>query len=367
MGGVNGSIQGVESGEMHCCCTLRGKLNRAGLKISGSLSNATEQYSGSYDWIPSEEVQTIPIKGMMANNDIIIEAIPSEYHDTSDATITSGDQMLQGYSAWGADELYEGTIETKTAEDMTVSGPTVTVPEGYYASAQSKSVASGSATTPDTEITAVPTISVNASTGVVSASVSTSSGIIPVIEEGYVTEGTSGTVSVTGSATSQLSTQGAKTVTPTESSQVAVSAGKFTTGDVTVSGIPSDYVGSGIERRSSSDLTASGDTVTVPPGFYENASSKAVASAEQATPTIALNTSTGMVTATAVQSAGYVSSGTKSSTQQLDTQETITITPTQSQQIAVGAGKYTLGAIVVDPIPHNYGLITWDGSVLTVS
>ena len=44
------------------------------------------------------------------------------------------------------------------------------------------------------------------------------------------------------SGTKQLSTQAAKTVTPTTSSQTAVSASKWTTGAVTVAAIPSSYV-----------------------------------------------------------------------------------------------------------------------------
>ncbi len=48
-------------------------------------------------------------------------------------------------------------------------------------------------------------------------------------EKGYVPGGTK-------SATQQLTTQGAKTVTPTTTNQTAVSSGRYTTGDVVVSG-----------------------------------------------------------------------------------------------------------------------------------
>lgn len=48
-------------------------------------------------------------------------------------------------------------------------------------------------------------------------------------EKGYVTGGTK-------SATQQLTTQGAKTVTPGTSNQTAVASGRYTTGDVVVSG-----------------------------------------------------------------------------------------------------------------------------------
>lgn len=79
--------------------------------------------------------------------------------------------------------------------------------------------------------------------------------------------------------TEQLSTQGATAITPTESQQTAVSAGKYTTGAVTVNAIPSNYVGSGITRRSSSDLTVSGARITAPSGYYENNASEVVPNA----------------------------------------------------------------------------------------
>lgn len=43
------------------------------------------------------------------------------------------------------------------------------------------------------------------------------------------------------------------------------------------------------------------------------------------------------------------------------------VTPTQAEQILPTKGKTADQNIVVNPIPNNYGLITWNGSVLTVS
>ena len=42
-------------------------------------------------------------------------------------------------------------------------------------------------------------------------------------------------------------------------------------------------------------------------------------------------------------------------------------TPTQSTQVVEIDGKRAEGNITINPIPSNYGLITWNGSVLTVS
>lgn len=42
-------------------------------------------------------------------------------------------------------------------------------------------------------------------------------------------------------------------------------------------------------------------------------------------------------------------------------------TPTRETQVVPIAGKKATENIIINPIPSNYGLITWDGSVLTVS
>lgn len=102
-------------------------------------------------------------------------------------------------------------------------------------------VEGGSATTPTGGITANPTISVDAN-GKITATVSKSESITPIVVPGYVGEGTAGTITFSGSATKQLDTQAAATITPTTSQQTAVAAGKFTTGAVKVDPIPPQYI-----------------------------------------------------------------------------------------------------------------------------
>ena len=62
----------------------------------------------------------------------------------------------------------------------------------------------GSATTPATAISVTPTISVS-DEGVITATVSGSQSVTPTVSAGYVSSGTAGTISVSGSATSSLS------------------------------------------------------------------------------------------------------------------------------------------------------------------
>jgi len=101
-----------------------------------------------------------------------------------------------------------------------------------------------------------------------------------------------------------------------------------------------------IVTKTSSNLTASGATVTVPAGYYSMAASKAVTTATQATPSITVNAS-GLITATATQTAGYVTAGSKSATKQLAFQAAKTITPKATSQVAVSSGYYTGGSVTV--------------------
>lgn len=159
----------------------------------------------------------------------------AEFYDTSDATLDSGAKMLSGYTAYADGTLYTGSIATKTSSNLTASGATVTAPAGYYASAASKSVASGSAKTPATTITATPTITVDSSTGEITASVSASQSVTPTVSAGYVSSGTAGTITVSGSDTKQLTVQAAQTITPTTSNQT-IAAGTYLTGAQTIAG-----------------------------------------------------------------------------------------------------------------------------------
>lgn len=43
------------------------------------------------------------------------------------------------------------------------------------------------------------------------------------------------------------------------------------------------------------------------------------------------------------------------------------VTPTQETQTLYTTGRTLANDVVINPIPSNYGLITWNGSVLTVS
>ena len=101
-----------------------------------------------------------------------------------------------------------------------------------------------------------------------------------------------------------------------------------------------------IATKTASNLSANGATVTVPAGYYAAQVTKSVSTVTQATPSISVDSS-GLITASATQSAGYVAAGTKSATKQLTIQGAQTITPSTSDQYAVSAGRYTTGDVIV--------------------
>ena len=162
------------------------------------------------------------------------------------------------------------SIVRRDESDLTVSGGTVQVPSGFYEENESKSIPSGSASTPNTSITANPSISVSSS-GLITASVSESESVTPNVTAGYVSSGTAGTISVSGSETKQL------------------------------------------PNRTSADLTVSGATVTALAGWYENNASKSVASGTEGTPTATKGTVSNhsvSVTPSVTNTEGFINGGT---------------------------------------------------------
>lgn len=140
-----------------------------------------------------------------------VASLASGYVDLSSDTVTA-DKMLSPYTAHDANgDPITGTIPTKTRDNISVSGPTVTVPSGYYSGSYTKVVANANQAT--------PSISVNSS-GLITAR-STQS-------EGYVAAGTTST-------TKQLTTKAAATITPSTTDQT-IASGKYLTGAQTIKG-----------------------------------------------------------------------------------------------------------------------------------
>ena len=134
----------------------------------------------------------------------------------------------------------------------------------------------------------------------------------PTITEGWFSSGDMPGVNVDYTAIPS-----GTTITPTESAQTVGGSLYMMEGAVTVGAISSSYVGSGITRRSSTDLTASGATVTAPAGYYSSSASKSVASGTAGTPTAtkgAVSNHSISVTPSVTNTTGYITGSTKTGT-----------------------------------------------------
>ena len=209
----------------------------------------------------------------------------------------------------------------RSSADLTVSGRTVTVPAGLYSDAASKSVPAGTQGTP----TATKSISGTTATVTPNATDTT----------GYITGTTKTGTAVTVTA-AELDTLGTKSINANGTGidvigysavDVAVPGSEITAEplSVTENGTYTAPTGKAYSPvtinvptgtpRSSSDLTVSGATVTVPAGLYSVQATKSVANGTAGTPTASKGSVSNhavSVTPSVTNSTGYITGGTKS-------------------------------------------------------
>jgi hypothetical protein len=203
----------------------------------------------------------------MAVNKVVFGAV--SIMDISDSTVTP-DTLAQGVTAYDkAGEKITGTmqatsdpvLQSKTVSPTT-SKQTVTPDSGY------DGLSSVTVNAMTTATQATPSITVSTS-GLITAKSTQSAG--------YVSAGTK-------SATKQLTTQAAKTVTPTTSNQTAVASGRYTTGAVTVKG-DSNLVASNIKK---------GTSIFGVTGTYEGSGGGSSSGGSVETCTVTMNLPTGV-------------------------------------------------------------------------
>lgn len=214
--------------------------------------------------------------------------------NTNDATLSSGAQMLKGVTAYSKGTKYTGTIAT-------VEGPT-------------------------------PDISVS-SDGLIAASISN--------PKGYQAEST------TKTATQQLTTKGATTITPSSASQIAVNSGVYTTGKITVSAVPTE----------TKKITANG-TYSPSAGKYFSSVEVAIAGDTPTYQSKTISPSTSVQTVTADSGYDALSDVTVNAIQT----ETKSVTPTTStQKVTPTSGKY-LTEVTISAIQTETKSVTSNGT-----
>ena len=280
-----------------------------------------------------------------------------------------------------------GVIKNITAVD--ISSDTVDAAHllsGYTAHDRLGQAVSGSYTPPSTSPASIRAVAIPSSDFVPTSGYEPSftisvdsSGSVDVVFDGagngkFITDGGTVTtsddfpISFYASDSYQLSAQAGTTITPTESQQVAVAAGKYTTGAVNVGAISSSYVGSGITRRSGTDLSASGDTVTVPAGYYASQATKAVSAGTAGTPTATKGTVSNhsvSVTPSVTNTSGYITGSTKTGT-------AVTVSASELDSgtksiSANGTGIDVVGYASVDVAVPTGGSVNIDTKTVTAS
>lgn len=206
---------------------------------------------------------------------------------TENGTYDAEDDSADGYSSV---TVTVPTGTARTSSDLTVSGDTVTVPAGLYSSQATASVAAGSAGTPTATKGTVSNHSVSVTPSVTNTT-------------GYITGSTKTGTAVTVSASELVS--GTKSIS---SNGTGIDVTNYADVDVSV---PTGTA------RTSTDVTVSGDTVTIPAGLYSSQVTKSVDAGSAGTPTATKGTVSNhqiSVTPSVTNTTGYITGGTKTGT-----------------------------------------------------
>lgn len=253
--------------------------------------------------------------------------------DTSDATLNSSDQLLEDVSAYSNGTKYVGSIPTRSAGDLVVSGASVSFPAGHYKESQNISVSTASLASPSIDIDV---------DGLITATVNQ-------LVSGYIEADST-------SRSMQLPTQDAKSITPSTSQQIAVGSGNYVIGDIIVDAVPTEtksILANGTYTPSAGKFFSS-VTVNIPSeSVYLQEKTATPSEVEQSIAPDDGYDGLSLVTISAISST-YVGSG-------IPTQGDTVITPSNGIQMAIAAGTYTTGDITISAVPSETLDITANG------
>lgn len=256
--------------------------------------------------------------------------------DTSDATLNSSSQLLKDVSAYSKGKRYIGSIPTRSAGDVSVSGASVSFPAGYYDKSQSISVNTASLGKPD--------ISINGN-GLITS---------------RVEQGSSGYVAASSASNSlQLPVQETMTIMPSIDEQTAVQAGKYVIGDVKIAAVQTEtknIINNGIYTPTAGKFFSS--VVVNVPSDSVSLQGKAVFPTETQQVVSPDDGYDGlsMVTVNPI-SATYVGSA-------VPTKGATAVIPSSISQMAISSGTYATGNITVSAVPSETKEITSNGTYM---
>ena len=316
---------------------------------AGKYMTGSVVVDGDEKLLPENIKSGVSIFGVEGSYAPAVEQATPSIDVGGDGLITASATQEAGYVSAGTKSATK-QLDVKNDSDLTVSDGTVTAPAGYYPVSASKAVPTAEQATPEISVgpDGLITASATQESGYVSGGTKSTTEQLDVKDDSdlIVSEGT--VTAPAGYYPSPASKAVPEVAQATPS--IAVSSEGLITASATQS---AGYVASGtksatkqLEVKDDSDLTVSGGTVTAPAGYYPVSASKTISTVTQATPSIVVD-STGLITASATQSAGYVVSGTKSATKQLTTQGAKVVKPSTSTQTAVASGSYTTGDVTV--------------------
>lgn len=265
--------------------------------VNVAVSAASPNLQTKTGIVPTESSQTITYDtGYDGLNSVQINAISSSYvgsgvpvRTSLNGEYDSGRYVVYGYS-------------------------------GYYPNYTDFLVPNGSATTPATTITANPSISVNSSTGLITVTASASQSVTPTISGGYIRNygGTAGTITVSGSSTSQLTVKAATTYYPQITDQT-IASGQYLTGKQTIKAVVLTGLTAGVIKMGSTvkvgDANATDGITSITGTFTSDATASAADILQNKTAYVRGSSITGSLviqsyyTGTGIPSAGLGNNG----------------------------------------------------------
>ena len=281
---------------------------------------------------PSTATQTIsPSSGYSGLSKVTVNPIPSNYITTSDATATAS-EILNTKTAYVNGSKVTGTMTNRGAVTYTITtqGGSYTISAGYH-NGSGKVTASLPVSTITNGVLNVATITESTNDYGVEASIT--------IPAGYYNTTTLSRV--------------LSNILPAPTTAAAV--GQILSGYQAY-----DYQGkllSGTMTNRAAWNATLNDTITsttIPAGYHNGSGTVSHATVNIPDPTISLDATTGVITASGSWTKGFTTDNSYSKTYSLTAQSATTATPTSSEQTIVTAGKFLTGDIKVAAVSSTF-------------